>query len=158
MLIDGLGTWIAVLHRAGAFGRHGAAPIATTVGADIDRLVGAAAQRRAVIVVAEEAGRGCCPRPGLARLARPARGRPPAPRRCAPIGWTSSWPGARSTLAGGAPRPSRPGLRHHGDRDVRPGDADHAVNVVAGGPPRWLREALHAALDVDADRYPASEA
>jgi precorrin-6Y C5,15-methyltransferase (decarboxylating) CbiT subunit len=29
---------------------------------------------------------------------------------------------------------------------VRPGDANHAVNVVAGGPPPWLREALERAL------------
>jgi histidinol-phosphate aminotransferase len=45
-------------------------------------------------------------------------------------------------------------LRHHGDRDVHPGDADHAVNVVAGGPPPWLREALREALDTHVDRYP----
>ena len=45
-------------------------------------------------------------------------------------------------------------LRRHGDRDVRPGDADHAVNVVAGGPPAWLREALQRALDGDVARYP----
>jgi histidinol-phosphate/aromatic aminotransferase/cobyric acid decarboxylase-like protein len=45
-------------------------------------------------------------------------------------------------------------FRHHGDRYVRPGDADHAVNVLAGGPPSWLRTALAEALDADAERYP----
>ncbi len=45
-------------------------------------------------------------------------------------------------------------LRRHGDEVVRPGDADHAVNVLAGGPPDWLRAVLHEALDRDADRYP----
>jgi len=45
-------------------------------------------------------------------------------------------------------------LRLHGDRDVRPGDADHAVNVLAGGPPQWLREALRDALEHGAERYP----
>jgi histidinol-phosphate/aromatic aminotransferase/cobyric acid decarboxylase-like protein len=44
-------------------------------------------------------------------------------------------------------------LRQHGDAEVRPGDADHAVNVLAGGPPAWLREVLEQAL-ATADRYP----
>ncbi len=49
-------------------------------------------------------------------------------------------------------------LRVHGDRDVRPGDADHAVNVLAGGPPEWLRTELRDALEHDADRYPDERA
>jgi histidinol-phosphate/aromatic aminotransferase/cobyric acid decarboxylase-like protein/adenosyl cobinamide kinase/adenosyl cobinamide phosphate guanylyltransferase len=45
-------------------------------------------------------------------------------------------------------------LRVHGDRAVRPGDADHAVNVLAGGPPGWLRSALRDALEQDVSSYP----
>jgi len=69
----------------------------------------------------------------------------------------------RAVTLGAALRPVAPGrtaqasLRRHGDHDVRPGDADHAVNVVAGGPPPWLRAALHAALE-DAERYPREDA
>jgi histidinol-phosphate aminotransferase len=42
-------------------------------------------------------------------------------------------------------------LRRHGDTEVRPGDADHAVNVLAGGPPAWLSVAL---ANADITRYP----
>jgi histidinol-phosphate/aromatic aminotransferase/cobyric acid decarboxylase-like protein/adenosyl cobinamide kinase/adenosyl cobinamide phosphate guanylyltransferase len=49
-------------------------------------------------------------------------------------------------------------LRVHGDRAVRPGDADHAVNVLAGGPPEWLRAELRDALEQDASRYPDERA
>ncbi len=49
-------------------------------------------------------------------------------------------------------------LRHHGDRDVRAEDADHAVNVVAGNPPAWLAETLQRALQDDVGRYPDERA
>jgi histidinol-phosphate aminotransferase len=42
-------------------------------------------------------------------------------------------------------------LRHHGDRDARPGLVDLAVNVRPGTPPHWLRDRLAA---VDLARYP----
>jgi histidinol-phosphate/aromatic aminotransferase/cobyric acid decarboxylase-like protein len=50
-------------------------------------------------------------------------------------------------------------LRRHGDAEVRPGDADHAVNVLAGGPPPWLAAALREALgDGELSRYPDADA
>ena len=45
-------------------------------------------------------------------------------------------------------------LRHHGDRDARPGMVDLAVNVRVGTPAAWLRERL---AEVDLARYPDQE-
>lgn len=42
----------------------------------------------------------------------------------------------------------------HGDRWAAGAPHDHAVNVVAGGPPRWLRDRLHAALADGLAAYP----
>ncbi|MBJ7471372.1 MAG: bifunctional adenosylcobinamide kinase/adenosylcobinamide-phosphate guanylyltransferase, partial [Solirubrobacteraceae bacterium] len=48
-------------------------------------------------------------------------------------------------------------LRHHGDELVRPGDADHAVNVVAKGPPSWLTDAFAGVLlEGHLMRYPGA--
>jgi cobyrinic acid a,c-diamide synthase len=46
-----------------------------------------------------------------------------------------------------------PDLRHHGDRDARPGLVDLAVNVFDGPRPTWLDRALADSL-ADADGYP----
>jgi histidinol-phosphate aminotransferase len=49
-------------------------------------------------------------------------------------------------------------LRLHGDALARGAELDLAVNVVAGGPPRWLRERLAAALEDAAGAYPDEHA
>ncbi|HEY1538802.1 MAG TPA: bifunctional adenosylcobinamide kinase/adenosylcobinamide-phosphate guanylyltransferase [Solirubrobacteraceae bacterium] len=156
----------------------------------VDRAAHAALRAGATIVVAEQAGAGLLPPDPGARAwldllgeatqrfaARAAHVELVVAGRSVALGAPAG--SAAASEDGGCPEPraaperrtatachDRPddlaGLRHHGDRDVRPGDADHAVNVVAGGPPRWLREALGAALDVDVGSYPddtgASEA
>lgn len=64
------------------------------------------------------------------------------------------------SLAGTGADASLAALRQHGDRLVRPGDADHAVNVDAHGPPSWLTDALAGVLlERQLMRYPdAAEA
>ncbi|MDO9409496.1 aminotransferase class I/II-fold pyridoxal phosphate-dependent enzyme, partial [Patulibacter sp.] len=49
--------------------------------------------------------------------------------------------------------PVPPGARMHGDRMVPEGMLDFAVNVVAGDPPGWARQAMNGGLDA-AGRYP----
>jgi histidinol-phosphate/aromatic aminotransferase/cobyric acid decarboxylase-like protein/adenosyl cobinamide kinase/adenosyl cobinamide phosphate guanylyltransferase len=160
VLVDGLGAWIAgVLHRAGAFDDPSPARLAEAgdrVGAEIEALVTVAGSAE-LIVVAEQAGSGLLPPDAASRCWVDLLGA--ATARLAEVA-------ARAELivAGRAiPLPAAAGfelageggeLRRHGDRDVRPGDADHAVNVLAGGPPPWLRRALDAALERDAGRYP----
>jgi histidinol-phosphate aminotransferase len=146
VLVDGLGPWIATTqHRAnGAGARH-------AVLAGIDRLAAAAEDDAAVIVVAEEAGQGLLPMDPVSRAWLDLLGE--ATQRLAAAA------DHVELVVAGRPLALRaaahvPELRHHGDAEVRPGDADHAVNVLAGGPPDWLREALHDALDADTARYP----
>jgi histidinol-phosphate/aromatic aminotransferase/cobyric acid decarboxylase-like protein/adenosyl cobinamide kinase/adenosyl cobinamide phosphate guanylyltransferase len=158
VLLDGLGAWIATaLHRAGAF--DAADPdvlrgVAADVRAQMEAVVRAAGDAGAAIVVAEQAGDGVLPPDAASRawldLLGEATQRLAA--RAARVELVVA--GRPLALAGGASAPLEEGLRRHGDRDVRPGDADHAVNVVAGGPPDWLRGALAAALGRDAGRYP----
>ncbi len=162
VLLDGLGPWIATaLHRAGAF--EGApdvlARVSDAVLREVDRAVEAAAGAGAAIVVAEQAGEGLLPPDAASRTWLDLLG--DATQRFAARAERVDLvvAGRALTIAGsGVGGESSGDLRHHGDRDVRPGDQDHAVNVVAGGPPDWLREALAHALDADATRYPDDRA
>jgi histidinol-phosphate/aromatic aminotransferase/cobyric acid decarboxylase-like protein/adenosyl cobinamide kinase/adenosyl cobinamide phosphate guanylyltransferase len=151
VLLDGLGVWIAgALHRAAA---HDA------VLAEIDALARAAAGPDPLIVVAEEAGHGLLPADAGSRAWLDLLGE--AVQRLADVADRVELVVAGRALAlGGIPpaahcaEPPASALRHHGDADVRPGDADHAVNVLAGGPPGWLRDAIQRALDGAVERYP----
>jgi histidinol-phosphate/aromatic aminotransferase/cobyric acid decarboxylase-like protein/adenosyl cobinamide kinase/adenosyl cobinamide phosphate guanylyltransferase len=166
ILLDGLGPWIATqLHLADAFADATRLPsVAVQVLADVDRAVAALDGAGAAIVVAEQAGEGVLPADAASRAWVDLLGE--ATQRFA-----ADAASVELVVAGRAVRlgtadgdsatrglpPQDPGLRRHGDRDVRPGDADHAVNVVAGGPPPWLQDALTAALHAEADRYPRED-
>ncbi|HEY5316385.1 MAG TPA: bifunctional adenosylcobinamide kinase/adenosylcobinamide-phosphate guanylyltransferase [Solirubrobacteraceae bacterium] len=154
-LIDGLGVWIAgVLFRSQGTAEH--------IGRQVEGLIEAAA-RTEVIVVAEEAGQGLLPADAESRAWLDLLGESVQRLSAAAERVEYVVAGRAITLAGHPPAGRPPAaralaahgsLRHHGDRDLRPGDEDHAVNVLAGGPPGWLREALATALECEADRYP----
>lgn len=173
VLIDGLGPWIAAaLHGAGAFDspdRGAVEGVRDGLLPGLDAITRAATEAE-VIVVAEEAGQGVLPpHPGsrawldllgeaVQHLADAAdrvelvvAGRALTLSAAPEPGPAGAWPGDDGDAAGLAD------LRRHGDRDVRPDDADHAVNVLAGGPPDWLRAALREALERDVARYPREE-
>jgi histidinol-phosphate/aromatic aminotransferase/cobyric acid decarboxylase-like protein/adenosyl cobinamide kinase/adenosyl cobinamide phosphate guanylyltransferase len=166
VLLDGLGPWIATaLHRAGAFDVAEPAalgPVRDALLADVERLARAAADDPApTIVVAEEASQGVLPADADARVWLDLLG-DAVQRLAAAAERVELVVAGRPLVLSRSSMPVTPAaaddlaaLRRHGDGDVRPGDADHAVNVLGGGPPDWLREALHAALDADADRYPS---
>ncbi|MDX6720425.1 MAG: histidinol-phosphate aminotransferase [Solirubrobacteraceae bacterium] len=169
VLLDGLGPWIAsALHVADAFATPDEGLLARVrdeVLGEVDRAVHAAARAGAAIVVAEQAGEGLLPADPASRAwldllgdatqrfaARAARVELVVAGRALRIGSEGRRPDEIAPLRDEADVFA--GLRHHGDRDVLPGDADHAVNVVAGGPPSWLREALRHALETGVARYP----
>lgn len=151
VLVDGLGVWLAsALHHGwdDPLGRVRA--LATA----------AAARPVPTVLVIEEAGAGVLPAEAEARawvdlLGEAAQLAVDASEKAVLV-----VAGRAVTLA--RSRPSAPSshqarLREHGDRLVPAGAADHAVNVVAGGPPAWLRAALHDALDADAGGYPRED-
>lgn len=164
VLVDGLGAWIAgVLHRAGAFDDPSTERLAEAgqrVEAEIEALVGLA-RNAELIVVAEQAGSGLLPPAAASRRWLDLLGT--ATQRLAGAAERAELIVAGQAIPLSAAAPTWPGadqheLRHHGDSEVRAGDADHAVNVLAGGPPPWLRQALDVALERDAARYPDESA
>ena len=159
VLLDGLGPWIATrLHRAGAFADpHALAAEGPRILAEVDAAARALREAAAAVVVAEQAGAGVLPAHPASRAWLDLLGE--ATQRLARDADRVELvvAGRALTIAGGPPPPADPALRRHGDRDVAPGDADHAVNVVAGGPPPWLRTALEAALADVVSRYPSED-
>ncbi|HEV3045828.1 MAG TPA: bifunctional adenosylcobinamide kinase/adenosylcobinamide-phosphate guanylyltransferase [Solirubrobacteraceae bacterium] len=154
VLIDGLGVWIAgALHR-------GASPaeVLEQLRALLDALDGEQAPALA-IVVAEQAGAGVLPADAVSRAWLDLLGEATQLLAARASHVAIVVAGRPLTLSGGSPRAANgsapsAALREHGDRQVRPGDADHAVNVLAGGPPEWLRAELRQALEGDVERYP----
>jgi histidinol-phosphate/aromatic aminotransferase/cobyric acid decarboxylase-like protein/adenosyl cobinamide kinase/adenosyl cobinamide phosphate guanylyltransferase len=144
VLVDGLGTWIARMGCSRLRVSESVAALARAASASADP----------VIVVAEQAGEGLLPADPLARAWLDLLGE--ATQALADVAERAVLVVAGRALELPCDR-ARPAedLRLHGDRLVRPGDADHAVNVVAGGPPDWLREALARA---DVARYPDERA
>ena len=177
-----------MMHRAGAFeaGEGAVSDVREKVLADVEELLveveAAGAAAPSLIVVAEHAGEGVLPADGGSRAWLDVLGE--ATQRIAAsadrvelvvAGRALSLGGAvngtvaaltdvaPAASAGVAPPPAIDSgdgdpLRVHGDRAVRPGDSDHAVNVMAGGPPEWLRAELEGALEWDAGRYPDERA
>jgi histidinol-phosphate/aromatic aminotransferase/cobyric acid decarboxylase-like protein/adenosyl cobinamide kinase/adenosyl cobinamide phosphate guanylyltransferase len=152
VLIDGLGGWIARAMQ----GARGAPRVREEVEALARAAAGAADP---VIVVAEQAGDGMLPADALSRawldlLGEATQALSELAQRAVLVVAGRALelpPGAASAPATVA------GLRRHGDTLVRPGDTDHAVNVLAGGPPPWLREVLTRALEDDIAAYPRED-
>jgi histidinol-phosphate/aromatic aminotransferase/cobyric acid decarboxylase-like protein/adenosyl cobinamide kinase/adenosyl cobinamide phosphate guanylyltransferase len=185
VLVDGLGVWMAgAMHRAGAFdgeARDGAgrangdgtngggtdalSAVRAAILVQVDELLealGADDGPALMIVVAEQSGEGTLPADGGSRAWVDVLGET-TQRMAARADRVELVVAGRALELSAGTRSSAAAdglalLRRHGDRDVRPGDADHAVNVLAGGPPEWLREALREALERDASVYPDERA
>ncbi|MGD0455039.1 MAG: bifunctional adenosylcobinamide kinase/adenosylcobinamide-phosphate guanylyltransferase [Solirubrobacteraceae bacterium] len=174
VLVDGLGAWIAsAMHRAGAFetdGNTAVKRVREAVLTDVEELLRAANGATALgeipelslIIVAEHAGEGVLPADAASRAWLDLLGEA-TQRLAARADRVELVVAGRPLILDGESHPhdepnSLVSLRLHGDRTVRPGDADHAVNVIAGGPPEWLLAELRAALERDACRYPDERA
>jgi histidinol-phosphate aminotransferase len=151
-LLDGLGGSLATAqHRDG----DAAATRAVTAAQRLAR--GAPEAPGEVIVVAEQAGTGVTPIDAVSRAWVDLLGEV-TQLLAGAAGHVELVTAGRVQVLASRCHGGEGALRIHGDRAVRAGDTDHAVNVLAGGPPRWLRAALQSALDDDAGRYPDESA
>jgi histidinol-phosphate aminotransferase len=172
VVLDGLGPWIATrLHTAGAFDDPARLPVAgAAVLAEVTLALRALAGAAAAVVVAERAGEGVLPADPASRAwvdllgdatqlvaAAAERVDIVVAGRSITLGPAGSSPFTQVPGRSGGEDPGDPSLRRHGDIDVRVGDADHAVNVVSGGAPPWLRVALDGALADEAGSYPCED-
>jgi histidinol-phosphate/aromatic aminotransferase/cobyric acid decarboxylase-like protein/adenosyl cobinamide kinase/adenosyl cobinamide phosphate guanylyltransferase len=178
LLVDGIAPWLArQMREEGLETAADVAPLGPDGRAAHDRVVEgvrgfarAAAERPGLtVVVAEESGLGVTPLGAGTRRYLDLAGEAAqtlaehAQRVVLVVAGQPVDLLDRGTGAGPAsPRPADLGeLRVHGDQMVAPGQLDFAVNVVPGGPPDWLREAMAAALDQVGsypDERPALEA
>jgi histidinol-phosphate/aromatic aminotransferase/cobyric acid decarboxylase-like protein/adenosyl cobinamide kinase/adenosyl cobinamide phosphate guanylyltransferase len=165
VLVDGLGVWIAgAMYRGRAFehtngqvpGQATLTSVRDEVLAQVEELLGAAAAGHvgSLIVVAEQAGEGVLPADRASRAWLDTLGEATQRLAAAAASVELVVAGRALQLTGPSPATGVNQLRVHGDRAVRPGDSDHAVNVLAGGPPEWLRSALRDALEQDVSSYP----
>ena len=140
LLLDGLGVWIARVDSR-------------EVAAGVDALIAAAATRE-VIVVAEEASLGLLPTDAVARAWLDRLGDAVQQLGAAAERVELVVAGRPIVVTSPPPGEGDDDLRHHADELVADGDADHAVSVLSGGPPEWLRDTLQAALAERAQAYP----
>jgi histidinol-phosphate/aromatic aminotransferase/cobyric acid decarboxylase-like protein/adenosyl cobinamide kinase/adenosyl cobinamide phosphate guanylyltransferase len=161
LLVDGIAPWLARrMGEEGLWTEEAVAPLGQEGSAAFERALGSvrafareAAERPGLTVaVAEESGLGLVPNgAGMRRYLDLAGAACQAlAERAQKVLLVVA--GRAIDLAAG-PGVAGPDLdeleelRVHGDGMVAPGQLDFAVNVVPGGPPEWLREAMAGALD-----------